>query len=331
MSDPAEREVQLRQVGSEDDGARVDRWFKRHFPDLSYIQLEKLLRSGQVRVNGGRAKAGDRLSAGAEIRVPPLPAPRAAPDKPGAVPSRDRDALRDMIVYEDDRVVVLNKPPGLAVQGGTRTPRHVDGMLDALAINGQRPRLVHRLDRDTSGLLVIARDLAATTKLGEAFRSRDLLKVYWAVVIGAPKPLTGQVRCWLVKDAKGSDREKVRRGAQNEDGALHAISDYVTLSNAGGRAAWVALRPVTGRTHQLRVHMTELGTPILGDVKYTGDRPAPEGLPRKLHLHARALALPHPDGRLLRLTAPIPTHFKETFEALGFDEREARDAFEPFT
>lgn len=319
-------------VGEDDGVTRIDRWLRRRYPHLTQGQVEKLLRTGQVRVDGARAKASDRVSPGQSVRVPPLPEaqPRAAP---GALSRADEDFVRGLVLHKDNDVIVLNKPAGLAVQGGTNTLRHLDGLLDGLKFDAEKkPKLVHRLDRDTSGCLVLARHPRAAAFLGEAFRDRDTDKIYWAVVIGSPRPKVGELRSWMRK-APGpvdADREMMQRALQSDDGAVHAVTQYAVLSEAAQSAAWVALRPVTGRTHQLRFHMAEFGHAIAGDPKYRCDRPTPGGLERPLQLHARALRLPHPSGGELKVIAPTPPHMRAAFELLGFDEREAKDPFAPF-
>lgn len=319
-------------VVSEDDGApRIDRWLRRRYPHLTQGQVEKLLRTGQVRVDGARVKASDRLAAGQIVRVPPLP--DAAPRTPGGVSGKDLDFVRSLVIHKDNDVIVLNKPAGLAVQGGTNTTRHLDGMLDGLKFDAEKkPKLVHRLDRDTSGCLVLARHPRAAAWLGEAFRDRDTDKIYWAIVVGSPRPKIGELRSWMRKapGVHDADREMMQRALQSDDGAVHAVTQYAVLSEAAQRAAWVALRPVTGRTHQLRFHMAEMGHAIAGDPKYKCDRPTPGGLERQLLLHARALRLPHPSGGVLNVTAPLAPHMRAAFDLLGFDEREARDPFAPF-
>lgn len=318
---------------SEDDGApRIDRWLRRRYPQLTQGQVEKMLRTGQVRVDGARVKASDRLAPGQLVRVPPLPdAP--PPRAPGAISVKDEEYVRSLVIHKDNDVIVLNKPAGLAVQGGTNTLRHLDGLLDGLRFDAEkRPKLVHRLDRDTSGCLVLARHPRAAAWLGEAFRDRDTDKIYWAIVVGSPRPKVGELRSWMRKapGVHDADREMMQSALQSQDGAVHAITQYSVLEEAAQSAAWVALRPVTGRTHQLRFHMAEMGHAIAGDPKYKCDRPTPGGLERQLLLHARAIRLPHPSGGTLNVTAPLAPHMRKAFEMLGFDEREAKDPFAPF-
>jgi 23S rRNA pseudouridine955/2504/2580 synthase len=300
---------------------RLDRWFKRHFPELSHGRLEKLLRTGQVRVDGKRAASGDRLAPGQVIRVPPLAPPPAGQTKPKpvrpAVDDHEAEALRRLVLHRDDDLIVIDKPAGLAVQGGSGTIHHLDGMLDALRFDGaERPRLVHRLDRDTSGVLVLARHAAAARKLAEAFRDKTSEKTYWAIVVGVPSPRTGRIDAALAKRA-AIGRERV--ALDDEDGQS-AVTLYRTLDTAAKRAAWLELTPVTGRTHQLRVHCLALGTPILGDGKYGGAAAFLTGaeLPRQLHLHARRIKLPHPRGGTLEVVAEPPPHLRETFRYFGF-------------
>lgn len=326
------RSVESIEVSVDDGAPRIDRWLRRRYPQLTQGQVEKLLRTGQVRVDGARAKASDRLAAGQVVRVPPLPDAPKRPG-PGQISEKDQAFVRSLVIHRDDDVIVLNKPHGLAVQGGAKTTRHLDALLDGLKFDAeQRPKLVHRLDRDTSGCLVLARHPRAAAFLGEAFRDRETHKIYWAVVLGSPRPKAGEIRGWMRKapGAHDSDREMMQKAVQTEEGAVHAITQYAVLSEAGGRAAWVALRPVTGRTHQLRFHMAEIGHAIASDPKYKCDRPTPNDLQGALQLHARALLLPHPSGGELRVIAPMPSHMRALFDLLGFDEREARDPFEAF-
>jgi 23S rRNA pseudouridine955/2504/2580 synthase len=310
--------VHIVEVGAEEAELRLDRWFKRRYPELGHGRLEKLLRTGQVRVDGKRAQAGDRLAAGQSIRVPPLGAPSAAP-RPAAAP-RDSDiaAIRAAVLHRDADLIILNKPPGLAVQGGTGTTHHVDALLDALRFEAkERPRLVHRLDKDTSGILLLARSAVAAAKLAAAFRDKTTRKTYWAVVSGLPKPQRGRIDLPLAK-LPGPAGEKVAP----EEAGKPAVTYYTTVEHAGTKASFLALLPVTGRTHQLRAHCLALGTPILGDGKYGGAAAQIAGLPqsRKLHLHARAIALPHPSGGVIEATAPLPAHMAATWRFFGFAE-----------
>lgn len=313
-------------VRPEDGAGRLDRWFKRHYPDLSHGRLEKLLRTGQIRVDGKRAHAGDPISPGQAIRVPPLPQTPAPSSvaKPKGRP-QDLALLRDAVIYRDDHAIVVNKPPGLAVQGGTNTERHVDALLDGLRFDStERPRLVHRLDKDTSGVLLIARNPAAASFFTRAFRDKATRKIYWAVVAGLPELRRGRIDLSLAKRG-GPGRERVH--ADDEEGKA-AITYYTVVDHAGAKASWLALLPVTGRTHQLRAHCAALDTPILGDGKYGGaGAQLPGGVAaQRLHLHARSLEIPHPDGGVLRVTAPLPSHMRRTWEFFGFDN----DAPDPF-
>jgi 23S rRNA pseudouridine955/2504/2580 synthase len=311
--------VRQQVVARDEDGVRLDRWFAAHFPQVTFAHLQKLLRSGQIRVDSGRVKTSTRLEAGQVVRVPPV---GDAPDKPAAtVDSKDAAFLRSLILDEDDDLYVFNKPHGLAAQGGSGQKRHLDGMLKSLPDKrGEPPRLVHRLDRDTSGCLVVAKTKAAATHFGEVFRSRSARKIYWAVVAGVPHPMQGDISCFLAKQGTG-DGEQMVVVPNGTAGAVHSQSYYSTTDVAGRRFAWVTLKPVTGRTHQLRVHMAELGAPIIGDPRYFNIenwQPA-EGLGQGLHLHARRIALPMRNGKRLDVSAPLPPHMLQSFEALGFD------------
>jgi 23S rRNA pseudouridine955/2504/2580 synthase len=320
------KEVRTIAVGEGEGGVRLDRWFRRRWPHLSQGQLQKLIRSGQVRVDGARAKADTRLDAGAMVRVPPLPdAP--APGERKVLDDRDVAYAKSLVLYEDEEVLVLNKPSGLAVQGGTKTTRHIDRLLSAWGEGLERPRLVHRLDRDTSGVLVLGKTPAAAARLSGAFARRRAQKTYWALVAGQPKPGEGVLELPLVKKGVG-DREMVVPADPKEPGAEPAETEFVTISRAGQRVTWMALRPHTGRTHQLRAHMLAMGHPILGDPKYGNEAAAAlsEGL--KLQLHARRLTLPHPSRGTLILEAPLSPEMKAGFARFGFDEHEADP--EPF-
>jgi 23S rRNA pseudouridine955/2504/2580 synthase len=318
-------EVRTLTVGAAEDGVRLDRWFRRRWPHLTQVQIHKLARSGQIRVDGSRAKADTRLAAGALVRVPPLP--DAPPQAADGLSSQDRAFVRGLVLYEDDEVLALNKPAGLAVQGGTKTSRHIDRLLSAWGEGENRPRLVHRLDRDTSGVLVLARNAPAAARLAGAFARRRTAKTYWAIVEGAPKPGEGIIELPLAKRGFG-DREMVAPAGPKDPDAEPAETEFVTISRAGGKATWMALRPVTGRTHQLRAHMLALGHPILGDPKYKTDASAELSGPLKLQLHARRIVLPHPSGGDLVLEAPLSPEMRAGFERFGFEEHEAPE--EPF-
>jgi 23S rRNA pseudouridine955/2504/2580 synthase len=320
------REVRNIAVDPGEDGVRLDRWFRRRWPHVSQIQIQKLARSGQIRVDGGRAKPDQRLSAGEMIRVPPLPDAPKAGEKPGLDP-RDIAYAKSLVIYEDEEVLVLNKPAGLAVQGGTKTVRHIDRLLSAWGEGLERPRLVHRLDRDTSGVLVLGTTPGAAAKLSGAFARRRAEKTSWALVLGNPKPSEGVMELHLVKKGVG-DREMVVPADPKDPNADPAETEFVTVSRAAHRVAWMALRPYTGRTHQLRAHMLAMGHPILGDPKYRTDASAELSGALKLQLHARRLTIPHPSRGVLILEAPISKELKEGFKRFGFDEHEADP--EPF-
>ncbi|HEY1426746.1 MAG TPA: RluA family pseudouridine synthase [Caulobacteraceae bacterium] len=319
-------EVRTLTVDAKEDGVRLDRWFRRRWPHLTYIQVQKLARSGQIRVDGGRVKAETRLSAGAQVRVPPLPDAPASDARDG-LSSQDRAFVRGLVLYEDDDVLALNKPAGLAVQGGTKTHRHIDRLLAAWGEGEKRPRLVHRLDRDTSGVLVLGKSPAAAAKLAGAFARRRAAKTYWAIVGGAPVPAEGIIDIPLAKTGFG-DREMVAPADAKDPKAEPAETEFVTISRAAHTATWLALRPHTGRTHQLRAHMLAVGHPILGDPKYRSEGSAALSDDLKLQLHARRIVLPHPSGGEIVLEAPLSAEMRAGFERFGFEEHEAAE--DPF-
>jgi 23S rRNA pseudouridine955/2504/2580 synthase len=322
--------VETIEVKRDEAGLRLDRWFGLHFPQVTYGYLQKLLRSGQVRVDSRRVQANARLEAGQQVRVPAVvrQPPKAKPSlsPPPGVSKADRDFIERMVLFEDEHVLVLDKPFGIAVQGGTGTRRHIDGLLAGMAdrFGGERPRLVHRLDRDTSGVLVVAKRREVAAKLGRAFQTRSVRKIYWALVKGVPKPPQGRIEAALVK-AAGPDGDRVRKALPGEqDKAMHATTHYSVIDRVAHKAAWVSLKPVTGRQHQLRAHMALIGHPIIGDNKYEGDKAlAGSGIEPKLHLHARRLVIPHPVAGEPRIdvTAPLPEHMRRTWEMLGLDEK----------
>ena len=320
------------EIAPEDGAQRLDRWFKRHYPAIGHGRLEKLLRTGQIRVNGKRARAGTRLAPGDRVRVPPLPDQEESRTPRRALPPMDEadvDMVQAAVIYRDGDMIALNKPPGLPVQGGSRVARHLDAMLDALRFDAaDAPRLVHRLDRDTSGVLLLARHAAAARELTALFRSRQLQKLYWALVVGVPKPAQGRIDAPLAKRQTGAGERVIA----TTEGGQRAITDYALIETAGRRLSWLALMPRTGRTHQLRAHTASVfDHPVVGDGKYGGEAAFPAGFEPRLHLHARALALPRPGGKApLVLAAPLPPHMAAAWRFLGFDPEPAEDHFALF-
>jgi 23S rRNA pseudouridine955/2504/2580 synthase len=307
-------------VSDDDDGIRLDRWFKRHLPEVSFNVVSRWSRTGQLRLNGNKAVPGDRIEAGQEIRIPPLEAQpaRTARPQPKREPltADEEQFVREMVIYEDPGAFVLNKPPGLATQGGTKTNQHLDRLLDGLAGESGRPKLVHRLDKDTSGALLVARSARAAGHFAKAFSGRTARKVYWALVVGVPDTDEGLIDAPLAKQP-GTGGEKMHVDPEN---GLPAKTRFRLIDRAGNRAAWMELQPLTGRTHQLRAHMAAIGHPIVGDAKYGG----PEafltgGVSRKLHLHARRIRIDAPDGGAIDVTAELPAHIAESLATLGFD------------
>lgn len=316
--------VEQRKIDGDEDGMRLDRWFKSHFPGLAFGKLQKLLRSGQIRVDGGRAKSDTRVQSGQTIRIPPLGTDEKRPPVSGkAASGSDSEMLAQMLIYESPKVFVFNKPAGLAVQGGSGLSRHVDGMLEAWRNKkGEKPRLVHRLDRETSGVLVVARSRGAAQSLTEAFRKRTTKKTYWALVKGVPAPHEGRISTWLVKD-QTPDGDRMRVARHGEPGADHAVSNYRVIEQAGQNLSWIEMEPYTGRTHQLRVHAMHIGCPILGDPKYFDadhNWEFPGGMQKRLHLHARHISVPAPGGGKIEVTAPLPPHMVQSWNLIGFDQ-----------
>ena len=337
--------VTLLTVTEDEAGLRIDRWFRRRYPTLALSHLAKICRKGEVRVDGKRVETSTRLEEGQKVRVPPLANEAAAAPAVWRARPEDARALQQMTLFEDKDVLVLNKPYGLAVQGGSGTTHHIDGMLESLARGDTRPVLVHRLDRDTSGVLLIAKSRRMAADLGEIFRSRQAKKIYWALVEGVPKPSQGRISLYLAKGTGMGDdragrrkpaasptdaREKMRVARHGEADAQHSLTYYAIVDKVAPRCAWLSMKPLTGRTHQLRAHAEAIGHPIFGDPKY-GHRPEddvrrrdplramPEEFERKLHLLARRLVLPHPKGGLIDVTAPLPDHMRRSWEMFGFD------------
>ena len=326
--------LSARIVAADEDGMRLDRWFKTHYPDLKFGRLQKLLRSGQIRLDGARAKANTRICPGQSVRVPPgvLDAPQGddlAPQPRSGIDAKDRDFLKSLVLHKDQRIIVINKPAGLAVQGGTGQSRHLDGMLDGLKFRAAtRPRLVHRLDKDTSGVLVLARDRMAARHMADLLKSRKTRKLYWALTCGVPRPLEGEIENRIEKSG-GSGREKMEEAAEEQGGGVRAVTQYQVIDQASNRFAWVALQPLTGRTHQLRVHTALMDCPIAGDGKYGGRQAHPGGdISPRLHLHARSIAFPHPSSGMVEVVAPMPEHMRSTWKLLGFETAGVENPFE---
>jgi 23S rRNA pseudouridine955/2504/2580 synthase len=340
--------VQTVTVAPGEGDQRLDRWLKRRFPQITQGRIEKACRKGEIRVDGARAKPATRVEDGQSVRVPPLPEAAAPVTARPQIAERDAEMIRAAVIYRDDHLIALNKPPGLPTQGGSGQTRHVDGLAEALRFGlEEKPRLVHRLDKDTSGVLLLARTRAGAKALAQAFRARETRKIYWAAVAGVPSPRMGTIRYGLVKAAGhggGGEGEKMHcvhpDRVEDTPGAKRAVTDYAVLSALGQRVSWCALVPVTGRTHQLRAHMAALGHPVVGDGKYGGSGQENLGdgwgaqlggeISRKLHLHARSIDLTHPmTGARLHLTAPLPEHMARTWAALEWSASDVpADPFE---
>jgi 23S rRNA pseudouridine955/2504/2580 synthase len=316
--------VQTVAVTPDESGMRVDRFLEARFPGLSFSHIQRVIRKGELRVNGKRAQPKDRLQAGQAVRIPPLRLDAPKPLSPAnAANEKTRELFKSITLYEDADVMVLDKPMGLAVQGGSGTVRHLDGMLDVLrSPDGQRPRLVHRLDKDTAGCLLVAKTRFAASALAKSFRSRSARKIYWALVAGVPKPRQGRISTFLAKEEREDD-SIMRIARHGEEGASHAVTYYAVVETAARQLAWLSLKPVTGRTHQLRAHCAHIGHPIVGDPKYFSKEnwELPGGLQNRLHLLARRIAIPHPRGGTIDVTAPLPPHMVQSWNLLGFDAK----------
>jgi 23S rRNA pseudouridine955/2504/2580 synthase len=313
--------VQTVAVTADESGMRVDRFLEARFPSLSFSHIQRVIRKGELRVDGKRADGKDRLTAGQAVRIPPLRLETPKPDGPSDAEEKTRAFLRSITLFEDDDVLVFNKPMGLSVQGGSGTTRHVDGMLDVLRDrHGQRPRLVHRLDKDTSGCLLVAKTRFAAAALAQSFRSRETRKIYWALVAGVPKPRQGRISTFLAKEER-EDESVMRIARHGEEGASHAVTYYAVVETSAQQLAWLSLKPVTGRTHQLRAHLAHIEHPIVGDPKYFNKEnwSLPGGIQNRLHLLARRIAVPHPRGGVIDVTAPLPSHMVQSWNLLGLD------------
>ncbi|AVO47553.1 RluA family pseudouridine synthase [Phreatobacter cathodiphilus] len=320
-TDTLQTGVQTLTVTEDEADMRVDRFLAARFPQLSFSYIQRIVRKGELRVNGRRVETKDRLEAGQAVRVPPLKLDQARPMS-AKVGEDVAGFLASITLYEDADVMVLAKPAGLAVQGGSGTKKHLDGMLAVLTDeDGQRPRLVHRLDKDTSGCLLVAKSRFAAAALAKTFRTRAARKIYWSVVAGVPKPRQGRVSTYLAKEER-EDESFMRIAKHGEKGASHAVSYYAVIDTMAQKLSWLSMKPVTGRTHQLRVHAAEIGHPILGDPKYfdVENWEIPGGIQHKLHLHARRIVVPHPRGKgTIDVSAPLPPHMEQTFNLLGWD------------
>jgi 23S rRNA pseudouridine955/2504/2580 synthase len=319
---PLPTEVQTATVTADEANMRVDRFLEARFPGLSYSHIQRIVRKGELRVDGKRADSKDRLKAGQAVRIPPLHLD--APKRSSGLSEAEQKTLaqlKEMTLFEDDDVLVLNKPAGLAVQGGSGTTHHVDRMLEVMRDSkGQKPRLVHRLDKETSGCLLVAKTRFAASMLTGAFRSRSARKIYWAMVAGVPKPKQGRISTFLAKEEREDD-SFMRVAEHGDEGASHAVTYYAVVETAAQKLAWVSLKPVTGRTHQLRAHMEHIGHPIVGDPKYfqIENWELPGGIQNRLHLLARRIVIPHPRGGVIDATAPLPPHMQQSWNLLGLD------------
>lgn len=316
-------------IPQDDNGQRLDRWLKKNVPEMSFVMAQKMIRTGQIRVDGKRAKPDARLVVGQEIRIPPMD---DRPTHADGYRLRDEDAemIQKAVIYDDGDILAINKPPGIATQGGMSIARHIDGMLEALTNeDGVKPRLVHRLDKDTSGVLLLARSAEIARRLGKMFSGRDMKKIYWAITSPPPKEMRGEIKASLIKCVSGPNRDKM---IVDEKEGQRAYTNFEVMEVAGKQAAFVAFMPKTGRTHQIRVHAAHMGFPLLGDEKY-GEKAAIEGpgIPQRLHLHARSLEFRHPvNGKTFKLMAPLPADLSRSWDALGFQKKPDHEPFSEF-
>ncbi|GAA5102903.1 RluA family pseudouridine synthase [Bartonella acomydis] len=320
--------VEIKKVKADESGMRLDRWFKVHYPGIGFGHLQKLLRSGQIRIDGGRVKADTRIFTGQTVRVPPLLVEdkESFPVTDKTIRGQDDETiLKKMLLYEDPKIFVFNKPAGLAVQGGSGLTRHMDSMLEVWRNKkGEKPRLVHRLDRETSGVLIVARSRGVAQALTAAFRTRETKKTYWALVRGVPKKKQDKISTWMVKEVTAQG-DKMRVCEHGVSDSYHAISYYRILDTRGRALSWLEMEPYTGRTHQLRVHAAHMNHPIIGDAKYffsDNNWTLPGGIQNRLHLHARRIRIPHPSGGILDIVAPLPLHMLQSFNLLAFNEND---------
>ena len=335
MSTAAKYQAMDKIVTADDDGLRIDRWFRNNFPGLSQGAIEKMLRKGEIRIDGGRAKSNRRITKGEVIRIPPTAQSAVQGSNPktanhGLSPEKrkaDKAYIEDISIYQDADILALNKPFGLPVQGGTGATRHIDGLTASLEKNGERPRLVHRLDRDTGGLLILAKTRRAAAALSGALQRHEITKTYWALTAMAPTVRQGRIDLPIGKRIVSTqDGEQERVESHTNEGAKKALTDFQVVDAAGTGPAFLALRPITGRTHQLRVHCAAIEAPIVGDGKYGGKAAKIEGLPRKLHLFCREMSFVHPStNRKMTLRAPLCGHMQETWNFLSFDQEAQPD------
>lgn len=304
-----------KKISAEENGLRLDRCLRLWIPHLPQSVIEKAARKGLLKIEGDKAKPPQRVEEGQILSFPSFflnLEELEVEKKPKPLTSGDRKWLKNLILFENKEILVLNKPAGIAVQGGTNQKKSLDEMLLHYD-ETYTPRLVHRLDKETSGVWVVAKTLPMARWLTQAFKERTVQKMYWALVLGIPQKRKGEVSLSLVKkpDPIG---EKVRVDSQT---GLKALTSYRVIKTLSDRVAWLELIPHTGRTHQLRVHCAEgLKTPILGDGKYGGREASLLGH-KTLHLHARRLTIPLPHGGELTFEAPLSEDMRKSFEALG--------------
>lgn len=316
--------IESKIVAESEKDIRLDRWFKRHYPDISHGMLEKWLRKKNIRVDGKKALSNMRLKVGQIIHVPQIETTKS-PIKVKNISKADTTFIQKMVLYKDDDLIILNKPAGLAVQGGSKTIRHIDGMLDALKFEyDEKPHLVHRLDKETSGILVVARTVQSAAVLSQLFKTKKIHKTYWALVAGVPRSTKGRIEAPLAqrRTGKNSDQRTVDR-----DGIV-AVSLYQMQDHLADKVSWLQMSPLTGRTHQLRIHAAEvLKTPILGDERYGERTETTKDLPNKMFLHARAISIPLSNKKFLTVEAPLPEHFRMAFQQFGFSEKNVKPVF----
>ncbi len=303
-------------ITEQDNDIRLDRFFKRHFPDVPFGMVAKAVRRKAIRLNGARCDVSTRLCTGDVISFPSF----NVDENPTEVKkdfSKQAREFEKYIIYKDSYILVINKPAGLAVQGGTGINVSVDDLATHWNFEYEdKPKLVHRIDKETSGILILARKVDVAAELSELFKRRQIDKFYTAITKGVIDPRTGTLVSYLAKKQVDDDYEKV---VSTTDGKK-AITNYEVIDYAASSYALLSLNILTGRTHQIRQQLAEKNCPILGDSKYGNRESTPNFIKPKLYLHATLLKF-ELRGKLYELKADFPDYFKDALLNLGLDDR----------